>query len=121
MLIVFLAVMSVHLDAQVSREINATFLTQGFVQESLSGLGFPGSNITTISNISSCNPASLYDFETLSLGLSNQFDSELYPAWVAGIGHKRVNNYFPQSVGIVFPINTFRFSHSILVTFEINI
>ena len=99
MLIVFLAVMSVHPDAQVSGEIHAAFLTQGFVLESLSGLGFPGSNITTISNISSCNPASLYDFETLSLGLSNQFDSELYPAWIAGISHKRFNNYFPQSAG----------------------
>lgn len=53
MLIVFLAVMSVHPDAQVSGEIHAAFLTQGFVLESLSGLGFPGSNITTISNI--CN------------------------------------------------------------------
>ena len=109
MLIVLIAVMSVHLDAQVSGEIRAAFLTQGFVLESLSGLGFPGSNFTTISNISSCNPASLYDFETLSLGLSHQFDSELYPAWIAGIGHKRVNNYFPQSVGLVFPINIFRF------------
>ena len=63
MLTVFLAVMSVHLDAQVSREIHAAFLTQGFVLESLSGLGFTGSNITTISNISSCNPASLLEQE----------------------------------------------------------
>jgi len=109
MLIVLIAVMFVHLDAQVSGEIRAAFLTQGFVLESLSGLGFPGSNITTISNISSCNPASLYDFETLSLGLSYQFDSELYPAWIAGIGHKRVNNYLPQSAGIVFPMNALRF------------
>ena len=95
-----------HLLAQHA-EIKIAWLTQGIVHQTMSGIGFPGSTINTISNVSSSNPASLSDFNNLSFGISKQFSSKIYPVWIADIGYKPINNYLPQSTALVITRNNF--------------
>jgi hypothetical protein len=64
---------------------------------------------TNVSNITFINPAAINQFDVFSFGFSYQFNSKIDEAWYADIGISRVNNFTPQSVGIVAPYNNMRF------------
>lgn len=103
---------------QVGTDVKAVFLPQGYVLESLSGFGYSTATTPSISNISSGNPASLLDFKEFSFGLSMQLDSDIKEAWIAQIGHKRISNDLPQSLGIVIPIRSFKIGYSFCQRFN---
>jgi len=60
--------------------------------------GFPNSTGNYIADIGNGNPASLNNFEGISLGFSWQLKSSIQPAWTQQISHKRDKNYLPQSL-----------------------
>ncbi|MBC8184397.1 hypothetical protein H8E88_25155 [candidate division KSB1 bacterium] len=93
---------------RLATEIRAGRLVQGNVIQSLCGIGASGSIINTLSNISSSNPASLFDYKKLSIGISKQFNTKIYPAWYVNIGYKQYNNYLPQSAGFILAKDNFR-------------
>jgi len=107
----FFCLLVINLQAQYKNTV--VFLPQGYVLESLNGYGFSHGVISTISNISSGNPASLSDFQRLSLGVSGQYDTKINTAWIAGIGYQRVENKRPQSAGFVLPHKNFRLGFGI--------
>ena len=84
-------------------------IPQGFVLESISSKGFQSSGINHPANMNSVNPAALYAFESLSAGLSYQWDAYKTPNWFADIEHGRIHNAYPQSAGFILPIQRFRF------------
>lgn len=88
--------------------IPCVFLTQGYVLESISGSGFTNSTSSHVTNISSSNPASLHNFDNVSVGLSYQFESSIKPAWIVNINHERKKTTLPQSFGLVLPFNKLR-------------
>lgn len=96
---------------KIDRDLNTISLPQGFTLESLCGFGYSNTTKLSISNISSGNPASLWDFQKLSLGFSMQFDSEIKDAWIAQTGHKRSNNNLPQSFGASLPVWKFKIGY----------
>jgi hypothetical protein len=112
MLMIWLVCLLFNIRAQVTREgldaIPEPFKTQGFVIEPISGSGFDKSVNTHIANITSSNPAILYDFNGMALGLSYQFESAIKPAWIADLDYHRGATYIPQSFGLVMPLNRFR-------------
>jgi len=96
---------------KIDSDIKAIFLPQGYVLESISGYGYSNATKLSISNIASGNPASLLDIQKLSLGFSIQLDSDIKEAWLAQIGHKRIDNDLPQSFGIIIPIWKFKIGY----------
>jgi len=94
---------------KLSNTIPAVYLPHGYVLESISGTGFQNCVNNHIANINSSNPASSSYFKKLSLGLSYQFDSSIQPGWIADISRKREQNKYPQSIGLIVPVNMFRF------------
>jgi len=88
----------------VSGTSTIIYLPQGYVIDAISGLGYNKSTISTASTLGSTNPASIVDLSKFSLGFSYQYDTKLEPAWIAGIGHRRIFNSVPQSIGLSIPI-----------------
>ncbi|MBL7136634.1 MAG: hypothetical protein ISS81_08620 [Candidatus Marinimicrobia bacterium] len=80
------------------------YLPQGHVIDAISGLGYNKSTISTPATLGSTNPASIVDLSKLNLGFSYQYDTKLKPAWIVGIGHRRIFNSVPQSIGLSIPI-----------------
>ncbi len=90
--------------SQIANEHQVAFLPQGFALQTLSSLG-TSNIINDISNISSINPASINEFNKISCGISYLFQSKIDEAYIAGIAHNRIQNFTPQSFGILFPFN----------------
>lgn len=86
---------------------NVLYLSQGFVLTNLSSLGISNIN-NSVSNIGTTNPTSMIHFNKISFGGSYHFETKLKEAYLASIGHKRISNELPQSIGIVFPYENFR-------------
>ena len=96
---------------RVPNEINAIKLTQGHMLHTLSGFGATSIAQNSISQISSGNPASLFDYHDLSFGVSNQFGSKIAQPWgpeAIDIAYKQANYFLPHSVGILLPKKVFR-------------
>jgi hypothetical protein len=107
MRIIFLIIIFSTINIYSQRERNIIFLPQDNSLQTLNGLGT--SNIKNdVSNISSINPASINAFSKLSTGVSYLFRSKIKEAYIAGIGSSRIQNFIPQSFGIVYPINNLR-------------
>ena len=79
---------------------------QGFGIELLNSKGTSGI-FNNISNLSAMNPATINQFENLSIGLSYQFQTTITNAYAIGIGTSRIYNYLPQSFGAVYHYNDF--------------
>jgi hypothetical protein len=98
----------------VAQEPDARFtifpvkLPQGFVLESLNGLGTTNCTIQTVSGIGSGNPAGLCDFQRPSVGIGGQIETDIQPAWLAGIGYRRGRPFLPQSAGLAVPAGDWR-------------
>jgi len=88
-------------------ENNVLYLSQGFVLTNLNSLGISTIN-NSVSNIGTTNPTSMIHFNKISFGGSYHFETKLKEAYLASIGHKRISNELPQSIGIVFPYENFR-------------
>lgn len=88
-------------------ENNVLHLPQGFVLTNLNSLGISNIN-NSVSNIGTTNPSSMIQFNKISIGGSYHFETKLEEAYLASIGHKRISNELPQSIGIVFPYQNFR-------------
>ncbi|HET56406.1 MAG TPA: hypothetical protein ENN33_14490 [Ignavibacteria bacterium] len=88
-------------------ENNVLYLSQGFVLTNLNSLGISNIN-NSVSNIGTTNPTSMIHFNKISFGGSYHFETKLKEAYLASIGHKRISNELPQSIGIVFPYENFR-------------
>lgn len=88
-------------------ENNVLYLSQGFVLTNLNSLGISNIN-NSVSNIGTTNPTSMIHFNKISIGGSYHFETKLKEAYLASIGHKRISNELPQSIGIVFPYENFR-------------
>jgi hypothetical protein len=94
---------------RVNTDIYPIRLPQGFVLEGLSGCGSAKSTLSTAADIGSGNPAIISDFKRPSIGISEQFETKIYPAWYAGIGFKRGRTFLPQSAGLIVPFGNWRF------------
>ncbi len=104
LLFLFIIFTTINIYSQITYEHPVVFLPQGFAIQTLSSLGT--SNIVNdISNISSINPAAINEFNKISGGISYLFQSKIDEAYVAGIGHNRIQDFTPQSFGILFPFN----------------
>ncbi|KAA3611244.1 MAG: hypothetical protein D8M58_14835 [Calditrichaeota bacterium] len=90
---------------EINRKIAATILPQGIRWQSLSSNGFSYNFPTTLSQISGSNPAALVFFDTLAVGLSYQYNSNINEAYLADFGY--INSYIglPQSLAFVYPWN----------------
>jgi len=84
-------------------------LPQGHIISGLSGYGYTISTYSTISTFNSSNPANIYDFDSLNVGLSYQYETKILDAHPYDIGYSRAYPYLPQSFGIVFQIGQFKF------------
>ncbi|MCU7494300.1 MAG: hypothetical protein HF314_04180 [Ignavibacteria bacterium] len=82
-------------------------IPSGFTLESLSGYGY-SKTIDHQSNAASMNPAALDRFTSLAFGISYQFQSDVKPGWIAGIGSTRYHQAIPQSVGLILPYKNLR-------------
>jgi hypothetical protein len=84
-------------------------LPQGYVINS--GLGFVNYTNSTVTAISTTNPASMEDFNKISGGISFLFTTQIDPALgnIEGIEHSRVNPLLPQAFGLVLPYLNFQF------------
>ena len=94
---------------KLSDNVPILYLPHGYVLESISGTGFRNCVNNHIANIGSSNPASSSYFQKLAFGVSYQFTSSSQPNWIADINCMRKQNNYPQSVGLIVPLNTFRF------------
>lgn len=104
----FLFIFNIVLPAQVYDSYIA-FMPHAFQLNSLSWSGY--STLTgEASNINSINPASISQYNKISLGAAYQFESFSEDAWIAQIGVKRMYTALPQSAGIIFPIGNFKLS-----------
>ncbi len=83
-------------------------LPQGYIVESISGRGFVHCIGGASANISSSNPAALFAFDKISFGVSGQWETEIYPATLADIGHNRDKVNLPQSLGTIIPYGNIR-------------
>ncbi|MBT3635251.1 MAG: hypothetical protein HOF29_13060 [Candidatus Marinimicrobia bacterium] len=79
-------------------------LTQGYVMDNLSSMGYSHNIMTHPAFISSSNPASVIAQSGISIGLSYQFESEVDPAMGPFLRHKRNQIKLPQSFGLIFPL-----------------
>jgi len=84
------------------------WVTQGYVFESISGTGFGRSIYSNVANLGSTNPAAIYDVDNISMGISYQFESAIKQAWFVDLNHERGHLYLPQSLGIIYPLKSFR-------------
>ena len=88
--------------------IDAIYFPHGLVLENLSSFGFVQNSNYAIENISSSNPASLINFDSLLVGVSYQYVSEQNPGWIVDIINKRAYPFLPQSIGAVYPLDNLR-------------
>ena len=112
--IIFLLLMfSYYLYSQVAIAAGHTtaFLPQGLSLPLLNGNGNSAIN-NDVANIGSINPAALENFNNFMFGFSYQYEPKIDESWIADIGSERMNNWVPQSAGIVFPFNDLRFGIS---------
>lgn len=110
-LVIYVILSSVLFAQKISsRESNAIFLPQGFVNESLSSNGVYN-NEKSVFNISSENPIGIMNFDNISFGFAFQYESKIDDAWMADIGYKRYTNLLPQSMGIVLPLKYFNIGY----------
>ena len=59
-----------------------------------------------ISNIGFMNPAAISNFNfNFGAGLSYQLSSEMKEGWIADIGVKRINDWMPQSGGVLYKLS----------------
>jgi len=109
-LLFFFVLFLSNLNAQERAPVESlvVFLPQGFILESLTSYGMLSTTISNAYNIANSNPASLAQFQKVSVGISKQFDTSIDNAWIVGIGHKRISTIRPQSFGVVIPFHNFR-------------
>jgi hypothetical protein len=87
---------------------SGTWVTQGYILESINSTGFNRSIYSHIANLGSTNPAAIYDGNNILAGISYQFETIVKPAWFDDLRHERGHLYLPQSLGIVYPFQSFR-------------
>jgi len=98
--------------------IDAVNFQHGLVLENLSSFGFVQNSNYAIENISSSNPASLINFDSMMVGISFQYVSNQEPGWLGGINHNRAYPFLPQSIGAVYPINNLRIGFGVSQRFN---
>ena len=86
---------------------NLTLLPQGYMLPNLSGYGY-SKTIGDVSNIGNMNPASLTFYNSISGGISYQYDSKIDEAWIADLGYAKNKYGLPQSAGFVYPYRNIR-------------
>lgn len=87
---------------------NIIVFQQGFVLESLSGYGFSGATYSPIFNIATGNPAEMANFDNFSFGFAHQANTEIDSFGIPDVKFQRVNNFIPQSAGMVYPFQNLR-------------
>jgi hypothetical protein len=93
-------------ETRTGREIpNQAVLPQGVRWQALSSNGVSYNFPTALSQISGSNPAALNKFDTLTMGLSYQFDTDVKEAYFGRIGYKDNYLYLPQSLALAYPLN----------------
>ncbi|MDA3859943.1 MAG: hypothetical protein PF445_01840 [Melioribacteraceae bacterium] len=112
-IIFLLIIFNNNLFSQVAVAANHTsaFLPQGLSLPLLNGYGNSAIH-NDVTNIGSLNPAALENFNNIMFGFSYQYETKIDESWIADIGSKRINNWIPQSVGLVFPYKDVRFAIS---------
>ena len=92
--------------AQVPERNQLSIFPQSLMIDSYNSIGFSNMNLSTISDISSANPASLYQFENISFGMNYLYLSKtkLYSDITITSSKTRP----PVAFGFVYPINNFR-------------
>ncbi|MBU0475898.1 MAG: hypothetical protein KKF62_17265 [Bacteroidetes bacterium] len=110
--IIFLLLMfNYNIFSQKATESPVAFLPHGLSLPLLNGNGNSAIN-NDVANIGSINPAALENFNNFMFGFSYQYEPKINESWIADIGSERINNWIPQSAGIVFPYNELRFAIS---------
>gem|GEM_PF-971427 len=89
--------------------ITPPFIVQGLTFEQLSSYGFVQNSNYEVDNISSSNPASLVNFDTLTVGIGFQNVTNLNPGIPYQGQVKRALRFLPQSLGGVYPYGQFHF------------
>jgi len=91
-----------------SMDYNTITAPAGYTLGLLNESGTSGIS-NNVSNITFINPAAINEFNSYSFGFSYQVQSKIDEGWVLDIGISRSNNFIPQSVGVVIPLNSMRF------------
>ena len=75
--------------------------------ETLNSSGFLGTLETSVSDVTSGNPANLNNYEKISFGISYQFSKPFQNpfSYLNGTSVERKTDIIPQSIGIVYPLN----------------
>lgn len=94
-------------------QVTLIYLPQGFIIDGLTGYGYNKPTLSTITTFNNSNPACIYDFENLNIGLSYQYETKINEAWIADIGHSRAYPFIPQSFGFVYHFDRFKFGFGI--------
>ena len=95
--LLIIIMMSIRSNPQ-SGNIDALIPPQGFDIRLLNSAGTSSIN-NDVSNIGFMNPASISNFDNLSIGLSYQFNSDIDKGWINDSKVKRQYNLIPQSAG----------------------
>ena len=110
LIVLFLLILSGHTFSQFD-EHYVIILPQGLSQPLLNGYG-SSAIFNSAANVGFLNPAALEIFNETSVGLSYQFEPEMEDSWF-GFNSKRINNFFPQSAGLILPADKFRLAFSL--------
>jgi long-subunit fatty acid transport protein len=98
-----LCLISINIFSQ-STSIDWLIPPQGFGIPYLNSTG-NSAIINHITNIGVINPASISNFDNLSIGISFQINPEINKGWLNDSPIKRDNQFIPQSVGGIFKLN----------------
>ena len=106
LILILYSSVSITLGQYIDSEVNLTQYPQGYLIESLSGLGLVKNVISEISNIANTNPSSMVDYHNPAIGISYQFESKIYPFLESNLNveKKRWNEYLPHSLGAIYAI-----------------
>jgi hypothetical protein len=90
-----------------SVETSVVLLYQGYTINSYNATGFSNAIHSTLADLPDANPASLSDLAKPGIGLSMEYQTKIDNALGYSsfkVGHKRIKQYIPQSVTIIYPI-----------------
>ena len=97
---------TLNIFAQIPENNQLFVYPQSLAIESYNSIGFSNMNLCTISDVSSANPASLYQFENISVGLNYQYLSKM--KLYSDISVASAKTFPPVTFGFIYPINNFR-------------
>jgi len=93
-----------------SVETDIFLLYQGYTINAYNAIGFSDAIHSTISDLPDANPASLSEYNKPGIGMSMEYQTKIDRALdpSSDIGHKRANQYIPQSFAVIYPFKSFQ-------------